>query len=105
MNIQDLFEEVRNEDNILLEEIDIKRKGKKFLVTKDGKHLEGTREQGYLSLENAIKDMFNSKRGNTFGKLSFEKKKKKIDDFASKWKEKNKVSDKKKKLFGFEEIE
>ena len=103
MELKHLLEEIKVDTQNYLNE-DVIKKGRKYYIVKhfNGEHLPGAREEGYNSLENAAMEMMAlTKKG--FRMLPFPKKKEKVDKFVEKWKEDNKVKDKKpKRQYGFE---
>lgn len=104
MKIKQLLSELKIETEDYLQENVIK-KGKKYYVVKksDNKQiLPGTKEDGYLSVDNAVKSMLSASSKN-FDILPFTKKQEKINKFIEKWRKENNISEPKtKKRYGFE---
>ena len=104
MKLNQLLVELKIDTETYLQE-DILKKGKKYyVVQKDDKKkiIAGTKEEGYLSLENAVKNMMSS-TNKTFDILPFTKKQEKINTFIEKWKKDNKVKNPKAiRFYGFE---
>jgi len=104
MKLQDVLNEIKMDSQEYLQESVVK-KGKKYYAMKNGSKeqiLSGTKEDGYLSLENAVKAMLSSTTPD-FSRLPFQKKQERIDRYIKQWKTKNNVKDPKpKKKYGFE---
>ena len=98
-----LLEEIKLDTQQYLEEDIVKKRGKYFVVKSfDGTPLLGAREEGYASIENAVKEMLAlTKKG--FRMLPFTKKHELALKYVEKWKKDNSFKEKrKKKKYGFE---
>lgn len=91
MKIGQILNEIKiDTEDYLLE--DISKKGGRFYITKkrdDKTILPGSKEEGYASLENAVKDMYYLKSKSDFKDLSFEQKEKRVEKYIKNWKKKN----------------
>lgn len=105
MKIHEILEDVKSDTETLINEAakrTIEKKGKKYYVMMNGEKCPGSKQDGYLSLENAIKDKM-SMDSKSFNRLPFQRKKEKVEKFMQKWKEENNIKDKgPKKRYGFE---
>ena len=107
MNYYQIFEELKEDtEDYLIEGYEIKKVKNKFkVVDKKGTPVKGTRKEGYLSLENAVRNMFSyTLPSSKFDDLNFVKKKAKIDGYITKFEIKNKIKTKMKTKFGFKEF-
>lgn len=106
MKLFEVLNEVKIDSEEYLNEAVIK-KGKKYFVVKNNKKdecIDGTKEAGYASLENAVKAMLDQ-TNSSFKALEFDKKKKRVDNYVKKWKKDNDIKDPKpRKKHGFEQI-
>lgn len=106
MKIAEILQEMKLDSEDYLNEAVIK-KGKKYFVVKkvDTKEcIPGTKENGYVSLENAVKAMMDQ-TSSDFKALSFDAKKKRVDNFVKKWMKDNNIKETKpRKKHGFEQI-
>lgn len=106
MKFKEVLEETKLDSEEYLNE-DVIKKGKKYFVVKKNKKdecMDGTKESGYASLENAVKAMMDQSNSN-FRTLPFEKKKERVDKYVKKWKNDNNIKETKpKRKHGFEQI-
>lgn len=106
MKFKKILESIKLDSEEYLNE-SILKKGKRYFVVKNSNKKEfiaGTKEEGYASLENAVKSMLDQTNSN-FKKLNFDEKKERVDKYIKKWKKENNVIDKKpKRKNGFEQI-
>lgn len=108
MKIYDILNESRVESQDFLNESIVYKKKKYFIVkNNDNKEtLPGTKEEGYASIENAVRSMFTN-TNDDFKKLSFEAKSDKVNKYVRKWfKDNNKEQDSKpEQVNGFYKID
>lgn len=105
MKFSEILEDIKSDTETVINEAhkrNVEKKGKKYYVMIDGEKCPGSKQEGYLSLENAVKDKM-SMDSKSFDRLPFQRKREKIQKFIENWKEDNNVKEKKPvKKYGFE---
>ncbi len=85
----------------------VEKRGKKFYAIKNNKNkdiIPGTKENGYKSLENAVRAMMDETNAE-FKRMPFNQKQERINKYIKRWKKQNDYSEPRpKKKHGFTEI-